>query len=58
MNPDNRIRNEGEIFYENRKTMNLRFYFYFFYQDHFKIYQMYVTFKEAKKFRQNKFKVY
>lgn len=51
MNPDNRIRNEGEIFYENRKTMNLRFYFYFFYQDHFKIYQMYVTFKEAKKFR-------
>lgn len=49
-----RIRNE-EIFYANIKTISLRFYPY---QDHLKIYQMYVIFKDAKKFKQKKFKTY
>lgn len=51
------IRNEGEIFYEHIKTMNLRFYSYFLPRP-FKIYQIYVILKNAKKLKQKKFNVY
>lgn len=57
VNLSKRIRNEGEIFYEHIKTMNLTFYSNFL-PGPFKIYQMYVIFKDAKKLKQNKFKIY